>query len=273
MIPGEWKRETTEVVENLIYRIPERIPKKVRFKDFEKLPEPVSKYLRFALKEGQPVIDAVRLTQSGRFLAGLWSRFDAEQYFSIDPPAFVWDASIRAAGIIPVRVRDAYQQGKGSMLAKIFGIFRLVKQENAPEINIAALQRYLAESPWFPTALLPSDRLVWSELDANRALAKLTDHGIEASLEFEFNELGEIVSVFTPERYRFADGKFIPTAWAGYFRNYREVRGMNVPMQAEVEWIFPDGHCFSYFKGNVTGIEFNSDVFQRFAPTCACEVG
>lgn len=273
MITGEWKRETTEVVANLIYRIPERLPTKVQFKDFEKLPGPVSKYLRFALKEGQPIIDAVRLTQSGDFLAGVWSPFRAEQYFSINPPAFVWDASIRIAGFIPVRVRDTYQQGKGSMLAKIFGIFRLLNQDRAVEINIAALQRYLAESPWFPTSLLPSDRLVWTELDANRALAKLTDCGIEVSLEFEFNERGEIVSVFTPERYRYADGEFVLTAWAGYFRKYREVDGMQVPMEAQVEWIFPDGHCFSYFKGNITEIEFNSDVYHRFAPTCACDVG
>jgi Family of unknown function (DUF6920) len=158
------------------------------------------------------------------------------------------------------------------MLAKIFGIFRLINQENAEEINVAALQRYLAESPWFPTALLPSDRLVWSELDPNRALAKLRDRGIEVSLEFEFNELGEIVSVFTPERYRYADGQFVPTAWAGYFRKYREVHGMQIPMEAQVEWIFPEGRTFSYFNGNITEIEFNSDVYRQFSPTCECEV-
>ena len=273
MITGEWKREATEVVEDLIYRIPEGTPKKVQFKDFEKLPAAVSRYLRFALREGQPIVDVVRLTQTGSFLAGIWSPFHAEQYFSINPSALVWDASIRVAGFIPVRVRDTYQQGKGSMLAKMFGIFPLVHQKSASEIHIAALQRFLAESPWFPTSLLPGDRLVWTELDRNRALAKLTDCGIETSLEFEFNERGEIVSVFTPERYRYADGGFVPTAWAGYFKKYREVYGMQVPMEAEVEWIFPEGRCFSYFKATVTKIEFNNDVYNRFAPTCACEVG
>lgn len=273
MIATEWNRDTTEAAENLIHRIPDHVPKKVQFKDFEKLPEAVARYLRFALTEGQPLIDAVRLTQSGHFLAALWSPFRAEQYFSIDPPAFVWDASIRVAGVIPVKVRDAYREGKGSMLAKMFGVFRLLNQQNAVEINIAALQRYLAESAWFPTALLPGNQLVWSELDTNRSLAKLTDGPLQVSLEFEFNELGEIVSVFTPDRYRYADGEFVQTAWAGYFRNYKEVHGMRIPMEAEVEWIFPQGRPFSYFKGNITKIEFNTDVFSRFTPACDCEVG
>jgi Family of unknown function (DUF6920) len=271
MIANEWKRETTQVVEDLIYRIPDRAPKKVEFKYFEKLPEAVAKYLRLVLKEGQPVINAVRLTQSGRFRAGLWSSFQAEQYFSIDPPAFVWDAGIRMAGIIPVKVRDAYLEGKGSTLAKIFGIFPFIHQRSVVEISIGALQRYLAESAWFPTALLPSDRLVWNELDAYSAVAKITDRGIEASLEFHFNEAGEIENVFAPGRYRYADGKFLFTPWAGCFKNYRQIHGMRIPMEAEVAWVLPEGR-FSYFKGQIKEIEFNGDVFHRFAPTCACEV-
>ncbi len=272
MIAAEWNRETTDVVEDLIHKIPEHVPKKVEFKDFEKLPEPVAKYLRHVLKEGQPTIDAARITQSGLFRAGCWTSFRAEQYFSTDPPAFVWSASVRMAHMFPVKVRDSYVEGKGSMLGKIFGIVPFIQQENAREINIAALQRYLAECAWFPTALLPSDRLTWSELGANRAIATLTDRGMEASLEFQFNEIGEIDSVFTPARYRYADGMFHLTPWAGYFKHYQQLHGMRIPMEAAVEWILPKGR-YPYFKGSVGEIEFNGDVLHRFAPTCACETG
>jgi hypothetical protein len=271
LIATEWNRQTTEVIEDLIYRIPEKVPKRVEFNDFDKLPKCVAKYLNLVLQKGGPIIEAVRLTQSGKFRAGGWTPFKAEQYFSTAPVAFVWNAKVRMAHLIPVKVRDAYREGKGSMVGKMFGTVPLVDQRNAQEINIASLQRYLAECPWFPTALLPSDRLRWSEIDSNRAMAKIKDRDLEVALEFQFNEIGEIVTVSTPGRFRYTNGKFLSTPWAGHFQDYQEVHGVRIPMKARVEWIFPEGP-FPYFEGEVTKIDFNGDVFRRFALTQACEV-
>jgi hypothetical protein len=273
MLNSNWNTQTYEVIEDLVYKIPERIPNEVRFRDFESLPDPVARYLRLALTEGQPQIEAVRLTQSGQFRTGLWFPFQAEQYVSTNPVSFVWNATIRMAGLIPMKVRDAYLEGNGSMLAKVFGIFPFLHQQDAEEINIAALQRYLAESVWYPSALLPSDRLIWTQLDYNRAVATLKDGKREASLEFDFNDRGEIETTFTPGRYRYEDGKFVLTPWIGYYTDYRQLHGMRIPMKAEVEWILPENRRFPYFKGNLASIEFNGDVFARFSPSfsCSCE--
>ncbi|MEA2063547.1 MAG: DUF6544 family protein, partial [Gemmatimonadota bacterium] len=81
------------------------------------LPLPVQRYFRLVLKEGQPLIRSARIIQAGEFRARKadngWSRFEAKQYFSAQPPGFVWDAGIRMAPLMEVRVRDMYVAGQG----------------------------------------------------------------------------------------------------------------------------------------------------------------
>ena len=63
-------------------------------------------------------------------------------------------------------------------------------------------QRYLAESVWLPTALLPSERLSWSAIDASHARATLQDGPVTVSLDFEIGLGGEILAVKAPSRAR-----------------------------------------------------------------------
>lgn len=255
-----WNGKTSQLVEKLIQAIPQREGKTVTFKDFEQLPAPVAKYFRWALKEGQPLIRSARITQVGEFRARKaddeWSLFEAKEYFSAQPPGFVWDASIRMAPLMKVRVRDAYVTGQGSMQVKILSLVSVVDEHGKAELNAGALQRYLAEVVWLPTALLPSEGVKWSAIDDSRALATLTDSGTTVSLEFHFNDVGEITDVFSPGRYREVNGKYELTPWAGHFRNYKERNGMWIPIEAAVEWQLPDG-SFPYWKGRIVEVEYD----------------
>jgi hypothetical protein len=58
-------------------------------------------------------------------------------------------------------VRDTYLDAVGAMQGKLAGLIPVVDQSGRPELAAGALHRYLAEAAWFPTALLPSDRLAW----------------------------------------------------------------------------------------------------------------
>lgn len=122
--------------------------------------------------------------------------------------------------------------------------------------NSAALQRYLAEAVWLPTALLPSAKLNWSEIDENRALATLTESGTTVLLEFRINEAGETTEVFSPARFRAARGAFITTPWSGRFWNYQERNGIKIPMEGEVEWHLPDGRL-PYWRGRIIEIGYD----------------
>jgi hypothetical protein len=255
---ARWNDKTAQFVDKLTPATLWREARTVTFRDFEQLPPPVARYFRMALKEGQPMIRSVQIVQSGEFRKADdgWSPFEATQYFSTQPPGFVWDAIIRMAPLMKVRVRDAYVAGQGSMQGKILSLMSVVDEGGKTELNAGALQRYLAEAVWFPTALLPSKSVKWSPIDNSRALATLTDSGTIVSLEFHFSDAGEITGVFTPSRYREVDGKYELTPWEGHFRHYEERGGIRIPIEGYVEWRLQDG-SFPYWKGRIIKVMYD----------------
>jgi hypothetical protein len=229
----------------------------VSIKDLEGLPAPVARYFRFALKDGQPLIRVAEIRHKGEFNLGeKWIPFESTEHFSANPPSFIWDADMTMASLISVRVRDAYFQKKGSMLGKIFGLYPMVDSKDDEKLDAGALQRYLAESGWQPTALLPGENLTWTPIDENRALATLNDGSTTVSLEFTFNENGEIAKVFTPARFKEVNGEYKLSPWECRVWNYKEIDGMMIPMEGEVGWIMPEGYQ-SYWKGRVVDAQYD----------------
>ncbi len=144
------------------------------------------------------------------------------------------------------------------MRVKLISLLPLVDAESADELNEGALQRYLAEAVWFPTALLPSQGVIWRELASNQATASITDAGITVSLQFEFNARGEISSVYSPARYREVSGEYVPTPWKGYFSDYVENDGYLIPSCAAVEWHLKD-RIYPYWRAKLHNIRYVSD--------------
>lgn len=68
------------------------------------------------------------------------------------------------------------------MQAKVAAAITMMDQHDRVGLSRGALQRYLAEAVWFPTALLPREGLKWTAVDDSTALATLTDSGITVSL-------------------------------------------------------------------------------------------
>jgi hypothetical protein len=222
------------------------------------LPAPVVRYFDFALAPGRTLIQTATLAHVGEFRSGLdapWASFTSEQHFSANPPGFVWDAAIRMAPMMVVRVRDGYFQGTGSMQARVASLIPVVNAQGGKELAAGALQRYLAESVWFPTALLPREGLTWEPIDESSARATLTDSGVSVSLDFRFGEKGEVVGVYTPARFRDVNGTPVPTPWQGSFQSYGRVGGVMVPREGEVVWLLPEGRL-SYWRGEIVRIEY-----------------
>jgi hypothetical protein len=232
---------------------------RVRLAETDTLPEPVKRYFHHVLQEGQSLIKTTRLHQEGGFRTSPdtkdWLPLRADQYFSTVPHAFVWDASITMLPGLSVDVCDSYRQGRGNMNGKILALFPVIKTAEDRRLNQAALQRWLAEAVWFPTALLPSQGIVWEAIDTTHANATLTDSEVSVALEFEFNDLGEIVSVYTPGRYREVEGDYVLAPWKGYFCDYIEVGGYRIPSQGKVEWHLKD-QTYPYWRGEVRDVRY-----------------
>lgn len=228
------------------------------FNDLEGLPEPVQRYFKYALRDGQEYIKFVRLKQVGEFRMKEnqpWMSIKAEQYFTTEDPAFIWRVKSTVAPFIWIEGRDMYYQGRGNMLIKLLSTIT-VADATGNEMDISSLIRFLSETPWFPTALLPSDYIEWKEIDSNSAQAVIKDNGYTASGIFTFNEKGEIIKFVTNDRYMEVDGKYFKEQWGGYYGNYQEIEGMKIPTEAEVEWNLSDKDL-PYAKLKITDIQYN----------------
>jgi hypothetical protein len=227
--------------------------------ELEGLPEPVRRYFAAVLSEGQPLITRARLVQRGAFRvaegANGWRPFTATEQFVPRPPGYAWLARVRMAPGLGIDVRDMYITGAGAMRAEALGLIVVADAHDTPEIAASALQRYLAEGPWLPTALLPSQGVAWTALDDSTARATLTDHATTVSIDFRFAPSGEITSAFTAARYRAVKDGFERTPWGGRFSEYADHDGMRLPTEAEVAWVL-DGTPEPYWRGRVIEVDY-----------------
>jgi hypothetical protein len=208
-------------------------------------PEPVSRYLLRALGTATTLITRARFYQSGELRTDprsrFWHRFSGHE--SVDPVnvELSWNACVRIAPLIHLNVEDGYGKGKGSGRVSLLSMITLSSERGNPELNEAALLRFLAESPWYPSVLLPSARLRWLPLDGTRAIATLTDHGLTVELEFRFDRAGDVAAVYSPGRPRRTVTGYESTPWEGHFADYGERDGLRVPFRGEVGWYVDDG--------------------------------
>jgi hypothetical protein len=253
-----WQQRTAALVADLTAA---RLPLSGRYDpaSLAGLPPPVQSYFRAALTPGQPLVTGVSLQHSGTFNMGeaadSWKHFTSDQTVETARPGFVWDGTIRMAPCLPVRVHDAYVAGEGVLVPALFGLVKLTELRGTGDIAEGELLRWLAETAWYPTALLPGLGVEWSAIDDHSALATLTDGMVTARLTFRFGPDDLIASVRAEARGRTVAGAIIPTPWEGQWSDYRRHDGMMVPMAGEVAWLLPDGRK-PYWRGWITGLDY-----------------
>ncbi len=227
--------------------------------DFSTLPPPVQRYLRRALPENSRAIRLARSTQTGFIRTATdsakWMAFTAVQVVAPPRAEFVWTARVSIAALLHLQVRDALLGGVGSGRVLLMSALPLAASAATPEMNAGALHRFLAESPWYPSALWPSPALRWTPIDERRALATLTQGSVSVALEFRFNEDDEIVGIWTPARWGRFGRVFEQRAWEGHFARWRRVQGVWIPGEGEVGW-YEHGRWQAVWRGTVVDAHF-----------------
>ncbi|MBC7447441.1 MAG: hypothetical protein H7330_05225 [Hymenobacteraceae bacterium] len=212
------------------------------------LPPPVQRYFRRVLRPGQPYLRSVRLRHDGQFRAGLnqgWMPITGEEYFRADAPGFVWvgtTASFTAC--------DQYVAGRGARRAWLLGALPVVRGQGAV-YDQGELLRWLAESVWFPTSLLPGAHVGWSPIDDRSATLTLSDHRLTVVCVMHFNAEDEIGR---GEMYR-ARYTTYSDRWVARYAAYREWHGVRIPTQAEVTWEI-DGVEHPYARFTVRVLDY-----------------
>jgi Family of unknown function (DUF6544) len=220
-------------------------------RDLESLPEPVQRWLRHSKVIGSKVPTTGRLQQDGQFqMDGRgWMRFTAEQYFTIDPPGFVWKATFRMAPMLSVTGRDQYRGGEASMDMRVLSIVPAANKTGGG-LNQGDLLRFLGEMQWFPAAALAND-IAWKGIDAESAEATMSYGGIAASMTFTFAADGRLIEACAN---RYNDSRGRNEKWMNRNDSDQEFGGIRVPVSGEARWEYDTGP-YPYIRWRITALD------------------
>jgi hypothetical protein len=242
-----------------------RAPPVVEARDLATLPAPVQRWLEVSGVVGHARAATVRLKQRGELRTGPdkpWMPVEAEQYFSVDPPGFVWRVHAKMARVLPIAGRDRYTAGRGHMLIKVASLFA-VADAAGPEIDQGALLRYLGEIVWFPSAAL-SNTITWSAIDDHSARATMRYGDVTASMIYNFDDRGRVAQQ-TAERYMTGAGPARLERWVIPVTEWRKFCGIEVPSRGDAVWKLPEGD-FNYYRWEIVDIEVNHPALYADEP-------
>ncbi len=219
------------------------------------LPPAVQAFAERGMAGGTPGV-AIRLTQAAEMRlkrGATWTALSARQTIASPVPGFAWVAEMKAGPIPVVRVIDRLVAGAGRLEVRALGAVR-IGTDSGPDAALGEAQRYIAELPWAPDAILTNRAIVWADTPGG-VTARLETEGGPAQILFTFDAAGDIATAQAEDRpAKLADGTPARLAWRGWFKDYAEIGGRRIPLQGEVGYEYPDGFE-SYWRGRVTGYE------------------
>jgi hypothetical protein len=254
-----WEYKTRERISLIKSNCISSALKRYNSADIADLPCPVKKYFIAVLKDGQPMISCVKVSQNGSMnidsTGENWKPFTASQYVTTMRPSFDWNAKFAVVPGLHLYVHDSYIAGEGMLKVSLSGLVSLASLHDTPEMARGELMRYMAECSWYPTTLLPREGLRWEAVD-DRSARLIIKNGITmVSILVRFNAKNLIESIYASDRGRTVGDKIIQTPWEVRFRNYTMQSGMLVPLDGEVSWILTDG-LKTYWRGHITKIDY-----------------
>jgi hypothetical protein len=185
-----------------------------------------------------------------------WNVGKAEQYFTIEPPAFNWSISTEMKSFLGVVGRDKFIEGKGEMTIKLLSLIPVANAKDEEKIDQATLQRYLAEIVWFPSASL-SQYIKWETIDAYSARATMEYKGTKGSGIFHFDKNGNFEK-FIAMRYQDSNAEE-PTEWTVIATKIEQRNGIKIPVECDASWELKSGK-WTWLKLKITDIKYNEKV-------------
>ncbi|MFC4874272.1 DUF6544 family protein [Negadavirga shengliensis] len=238
-----FEKSNSRIRDRMTTFIPADSVQLVTEEDIKNLPDPVLRWLRLSGAVGKPYIQSVEMKQKYEIKLRedqtKWFSARATQYSTIQPPAFLWSLEMRVLLFLPVKGRDSFQGGEGSMMFKMFSLVPIARATPDTEINQSALQRFLGEIAWYPSAALCPE-ISWEPVDDVSAKATMEFQGTKGSGVFHFDPLGNLKK-FTALRYMDAGDKFVLREWQVEVIDTKEFDGIIIPSKCRATWKMDDG--------------------------------
>jgi hypothetical protein len=267
---ARWNAGTTQLLNRLDAAQVKAAPQFFNARELEGLPAPVKRYFQTVLKDGQPIITAATVQHKGTFNMSAtgesWKPFTSTQRVITRRPGFDWDARVMLFAGVAAHIHDAYVAGTGMLKVAILGLVPVADVPASNDLSRGEFMRFCAEAAWYPTALLPSQGVVWQAIDAKSATATFTDARITLNLRFGFNDNGLIDTVLADSRGRLVGETTTYAPWQGRFWNYAERNGMQVPLEADIAWLLPEGEKH-YYRSLMTTVRYEFGTANNERPT------
>ncbi len=228
-------------------------------KDISALPEPVKRWLKTSGVIGQKKIQSVWLRQNIRMKMkpgqNKWNDAAAEQYFTIQNPAFVWRVNMKIPPFFQLAGRDKFIDGKGEMQIKMFSAINIVN-EKGTKINEGTIQRFLGEIVWFPSVAL-SPYITWESKNNLSAKATINHKGTTDSGIFSFNEKGDFIR-YSASRFKENHPDAKRYEWVIDVKKHAVLNGIKIPVKMTATWKLDKGN-WTWLEQEITDIKYNNN--------------
>jgi hypothetical protein len=206
------------------------------------VPLAVRRYIQWSGADEAEAVRSVRVSHTGTFRLGLhgpWLNIEGQLDLETSPLRRQWTGMIRPLPFFWLRGTDSYINGTARLDVKLLSQYR-VSSATGHETALSELVTILAELPFAPTALRPSETLKWSYAGSCSAQAILSDGPLTVSGIFHFAPDGRPLRFETADRFRQRGRSFVCTPWIVRYHDFRTVHTMQLPVDIEAAWIIRD---------------------------------
>jgi hypothetical protein len=224
--------------------------------DLAPLPEPARRFLSHAIAPEARPARAARVRMAGQIKLNDWLPFTAEQVIDWER-GFIWQASVKMMGLLPIRGSDRLVDGQGSMRWRLLGLIPVMTADG-PDIARSAAGRVAGESLWLPSVLQRPD-VTWRISEAGQPKATFEAFGEPIELTLNIDDDGRPLSLWLPRWGNPGGGDFGYATFGALFEDEGTFDGYTVPTKLRGGWHF-DGEGFDsdgeFFRATITDIRY-----------------
>ena len=237
----------------------------------ETLPTAAQRFFKASIKNASPLHTVVEISMRGEFSLGDKNKpnylpMTACQLLA-PPYGFIWQVKA-GKGMMQFTGSDAAFPGGSWTRFWLYGLLPVVRESGTYDHALSSFGRYMGEAVfWSPASLLPTDNVVWKEIDANSAQVTVTHADFALTIEITLDANGHLKQVWF-NRWSNANDEnmFRYQPFGGYLSDFKEFNGFLLPTTVSAGNHFGTSAYFPFFKASVESVQFVTH--QTYERTC-----
>ena len=239
-------------------------PKRFDSTQLDELPDAARRYFEASIQNGTPLHTVAEISMHGEFSLG---DKNAPNYLPMKacqllapPVGFIWHVKA-GRGVMQFSGSDTAQPGSSWTRFWLYGIFPVARVGGNKDHALSSFGRFMGESVfWSPASLLPSNNVVWQEVDANTARVSISHNDFKQAYDITVDTDGRLEQVRF-ERWSDANDEksYRYQPFGGYLSEFQWFDGFVLPTTVEAGNHFGTEDYFPFFKARVDSVKFVTD--------------